>query len=379
VSRYDAQDAPHGRLTRDPIRIDLLNREVRLSLVRQLSRSESSSGPVGTRAAPLARISLVIGMGATASLGCSSRSSAAGDMYVVEVFGTRDALTTYELTAGDMPANAPLTFVRNQFMRRFQAPRSLKSTGEGIAVASWSGGKPISETYLTPFVCDHWTQYHSRSAQGWSAVETHQLLLSEDGTLKRDTDLDRMLSYTCSVQSADGSDGDALSSLQSRDIACNETGRSAVDVQLTNGVSADAVADRPDACQGIFAQRGDGAVILTLEYRLDAHRRMNAQLAHCLRNQSLPLSLRVGQEVPDPGCPYDVHLVVSEEASQWTPKVLRPISGSWTLASFDNRDGGRVAAQVDMSFQSEQGDGQQFKLVGTMDLPLLRIPVERKP
>ena len=298
-------------------------------------------------------------------------SPVARERYVVEVLGSRTAFERYAVQADGLRDEGPF-FSRDQYLRRLsvEAEEGLL-TRPSLSIQSRSEGQVVDEVSLRPFVCQaRAAQYTRLKEDGWRFVERHQLLLTEEGHLRRDTDLDRGLSYSCEASPPTTKDsGEGWSTPLSTPGACTEPKRAATRVTLESGGTS-----RPaHLCHATYLQLYGGAVHLGFSFEEPGSELpLTVSLWHCMNplTATYPLTLQVGEGFPGAGCP---RVPGASGLVGGEPRSAPILRGTWTLTHIDFTDGGHLVGEVDAVFAVPGGSGE-LRLHGPVDLPLLRIP-----
>lgn len=304
-------------------------------------------------------------------LPAACRPPMARERYVVEVLGSREALERYAVHVEGLRDEGRL-FSSNQYLQRFsvEAEAGLLER-PALSVQSRSGGSVMDEVTLRPFVCASRPGPYTRlRKEGWRFVERHQLLLTEDGQLQRDTDLARHLSYACEASPPSSRDsGEAWSTPLGTPGACSEPERAATQVVL----ESDGERRSAHLCHATYLQLYGGAVHLGFSFmEPGSELPLTVSLWHCMDPLSAvyPLTLEVGADFPRGGCPRVPGASGLADGEPVSAPILR---GTWRIARLDFTDGGHLVGEVDAVFAVPGGSGE-MRLHGPVDVPLLRIP-----
>ncbi|RYZ44049.1 MAG: hypothetical protein EOO71_00835 [Myxococcaceae bacterium] len=317
-------------------------------------------------------LSWAVGAAGMAGLLAACGPSVASERYVVEVWGSREAFERYTVQAEGLRDEGRAT-AGPQDVQRFsleaeeglleRAPVSFQSLGSDGAVTTVS---------LQPFVCrDRAEQYARLRKEGWRFTERHQLRLTDDGRLQRDTDLDRELTYVCEASpSSSGDSGEAWSTPLSTPGACDEPAREETRVVLESERDV-----RPARlCHATYLRQYGGAVHVGFSFPDPGSALpLTVSLWHCMDpvTAAYPVTLEVGTGFPASGCP---RLPGASGLSGGEPASAPLLRGTWRITSVDFSDGGHLVGEVDAVFGVPGGSGE-LRLHGPVDLPLLRIPL----
>ena len=312
--------------------------------------------------APLAGVAVLL---------ASCRPPVAKDRYVVEVLGSREALDRYAVQADGLQEEGRF-FTRNQYLQRFSVEAGAGLLERpALSVRSRSEGSEVDAVTLQPFVCGSRPEQYTRLREdGWRFVERHQLMLTEDGRLRRDTDLERLLSYACEASSPSAVDsGEAWSTPLGTLGACSEPERAATRVVLESAGES-----RPaHLCHATYLQRYGGAVHLGFSFmEPGSELPLTVSLWHCMDplTAAYPLTLEVGADFPRGDCP---RVPGASGLVGGEPRSAALLRGTWRISRLDFTDGGHLVGEVDAVFAVPGGDGE-MRLHGPVDVPLLRIP-----
>jgi hypothetical protein len=291
------------------------------------------------------------------------------ERYEVEVLGNREALERYEVRGQGLRDEGTF-FARNRYYRRLsmEAKEGLH-TWRALTLHSRDGGQEVDALTLEPFVCRQRPEkLAGLREEGWRLLERHQVLLTDEGRLKLNTDLDRVLSYTCEA-SRDGDGGEGWSTPLSTAGACSEPERAATQVVLESGDEK----RMPDLCHATYVQYYGGAVHLGFSFVIPGSPLpLTVSLWHCMDppSASYPVPLVMGEDFPRASCPRRPGVSTLVNGDITSAPMLR---GTWKIDRIDFVDGGHLVGEVDTVFAVPGGDGE-MRLRGHVDLPVLRIP-----
>jgi hypothetical protein len=275
-------------------------------------------------------------------------------------------LTECELTSNLLEPEPELSFSGRYFRRLSGDFEAVRAAG-GVVVESRCATKTESVS-IPAFLCPWSDTQRELVASGGSVVETHQILLDDQGRFTTVSDAATgELINSCVTASADGRDGAGVSTFLPDAGSCPiEPG---TDLEL-RAVEDDLVRlDRPTSCVALLRRRG-GRPELAI------------QLVGESKNPSWSVGLIV---VVDPGAsPQPLECCTASESPwtltadlEWTedgsvsgPTYHPLVSGSASFERLDYDAGGWVKAKVELA--ADEGDGRSWTLHGTLNLPVVR-------
>lgn len=286
--------------------------------------------------------------------------------YRIEVKGTGTDHERFELIH---PGARQIGFYfrDNAFLRIIEATDGLEGAmrnGLLLGVKS-NDGNLVDQIEMRPFVCamdDDW--FRTEVRKGNAVVETHQVQLTPEGFLRRSSDLDRELLYSCESRS-DAGGGDGFGSPRYGESLCDGPSR---DLELTR--DSDGLALSPTDCQMVYFDRNGGELSLGLTFEPPGQAAITAYVGHCFDPGQVifPFRIEVGGSPPPVAC--STRSVVETVADDTGPSGIMATGGFVEFNEFEFTTGGLVTGRVDVSYGEA---GKRYRLHGEFSLPLLRL------
>ncbi len=295
--------------------------------------------------------------------GCSADAGNARQpfTFVVDVLGSAHALADFEVRVGGGLRDEGVGTRGSRLSRRFRIDGPI---WEALLGTQYTVSTSVGRVTVAPFVCDLNHALLSKVAAGWTATESHEVLLGDDGSLELNTDFDRHLWYRCELSK--GGDVDGSSWYASTPMRCSEVDRAATRLTLTDAMG---VASAAEYCAATHVQIDGGDVfILRASRRTSTGHMLGFHLAVCAPPLVAARRAVVGSDIPDPRCRYGFGSGLSRPDGAPVAE-FGPKSGWLEFRAADSYLS-RSLGGVDATFGSPDSE---VRISGTFDLPTLRL------
>jgi len=190
---------------------------------------------------------IIVSVATTLGVGCEGESSS--EKFRIRVTGLLDAHEAYTLKV-DGHEITERFFFEGGYIRELELKTSLQDlNGKKILVRSEFDGETVGQTTLEPFLCAGMVANNSDLAR-WNLTEEHGLMLTNEGDLRKNEDLDRNLSYTCNAIPPNGEGGEGVGTSWSSEELCVHADRNATQMALSFDESESIDAERCSAGYG---------------------------------------------------------------------------------------------------------------------------------
>jgi hypothetical protein len=309
----------------------------------------------------------------------SSQTASSTSAFRVEVLGaTRKAVVDRTIFGSGATQVGEPSFNGGKFLVTFEADSSLDTLIETDAGVVLSVTEPkATQVTMKPYVCGSLEEsYWEHRNSGDSAVETHQVILTESGEWKLNTDFTRQLSYRCDF-SGPGNDEGIASIFATKD-RCD--GAEAVGTEVQVKVEGGLPDLLPQTCQAIETNRGDGVFFIQMVLEnTDISFLIHAGFCFPPEGPSFPVQWSAGDVSTLSGCVEGTLGELTRRAGGEGPQQVSPTAGSWTVQSATFGDPGSHTTSLHLEFQMPDAPAERLTIDAVLKGPIYRVAVEAEP
>jgi hypothetical protein len=235
------------------------------------------------------------------------------------------------------------------------------------------GSQTSSSATITPFICDSMSDFQVRMAQGWSAVESAEVLVDASGDIQIDGDFDFPFWNRCDLTAPDGTSGESAGAVNSSTPQlCTEPAREQTDVVLASVGSPDAPR-QPTYCHA-FHKRAPVEMVqfwfVSDPSTPGGDDGFQILLSHCIgAGETYPLQIDAPIATDNSCGTEEIALDVGPANSV---QHIEASAGGWSLDSVDLSLDGVVQGGVDATFVDAQG--VTYHVSGAIMLPNTMVP-----
>ena len=296
--------------------------------------------------------------------------------YKIRIFGeTKAVLDRHIVAQGAAFDSGP--FIRGGWYVNYLATDSLEQlmAVDGSVVLS-TEERPEASVRMQPYICGEMGEFWTERNEGTSAIETHEVLLTDSGEWKLNTDFSRHLFYDCKLK-VDGGNDVSASTYFAQANRCDspEAEGTQIDIQAVGLPSL-----VPDTCLTHINDIDFGNFSIILSF-VGAGSGLDATFSDCFTSSGppdYPITYRLGDGFPDPSCAREgssaeLYGDAAADAGFVSVKAAELI---WTVQSAELVDGGRQTSDIAAKFVFSEEPEQSYTVTAHVTGPLYRIPIE---
>lgn len=307
------------------------------------------------------------------SMGIGCEGEPSSEKFRIRVTGLLDAHEAFTLKV-DGHEITERFFFEGGYIRELELKTSLQDlNGKKILVRSEFDGETVGQTTLEPFLCAG-MKANNPDLAGWNFTEEHGLVLTNEGDLRKNEDLDRNLSYTCNAIPPNGEGGEGVGTSWSSEELCVHADRSATKIALSFDESESLDAE---TCSAGYAQRMGGLLAVAFGFPQGGKESLTLGL--------MEVNVGVFEKGPEwdsiiGALPLPYVFTDFEQPTtlvsltRWNTgepvEIIAPLTGTWKLRTLTWGEEPRLTGEVDLQFVSEELG--HIQISGVFDLPVHR-------
>jgi len=300
--------------------------------------------------------------------------------YKIRILGESKAALEQHIVTGDV------TFDGGPFVRGgtwyiyYLATDSLDQLIEGQgSVALSTEEHPDLSVQMQPYLCGEGNDYWDRRSHGESALETHEVLLTDNGEWKLNTDFTRHLYYSCEMT---GKQTFTIGTYFAGPNRCDEPEAEGTEVEIQAVGMPELV---PDTCLTHINDIGSGNFSTMLSFKDSTNGSLSLSFSDCFPSTGppeYPVAYTWGENFPDPTCGREGaggelfgelygDLVGNAGVFMFEPSEL-----VWTIQNAELVDGGTQTSDIEARYVLSEDPERSYTLSAHLTGPLYRIPIE---
>ena len=308
-------------------------------------------------------------------LGCGEDPGSS--TYKIRILAETTATLDQHITAQGAAFDSGPFISRGKWYVNYSASESLDQLiDENGSVVLSTEEHPDQSVRMQPYLCGEKNNYSEARRDGASATETHEVLLTEAGEWKLNTDFTRRLRYDCQLVKDGHTDG--VGTYFAQPNRCDAIAAEGTSLEV-RAIGLPGLT--PKSCLSHLNDLYDGIFGIILSFQDTNGHDVGFSFNDCFPSAgppTYPVTYTWGENYPDPACYREGANVAlyREVDGTFEPISVFPSELRWTIQSADLIDGGTQTSDIEARYVLSEDPQESYTLLAHVTGPLYRIPIE---